>query len=100
MQLTTSWQKVAEGSSYTSSTSVSAITRLYLKYGNRSDSDNRDTIYWEIRAVASAYSYGYGFDESYSIVLDGSTKASGTYREGTWPGDPVTTSERTLVSGN
>lgn len=100
MELTTSWQKAAEGSQQIPGYTVNAITRLYLKYGNRSTSENKDTIYWEIRAVSDSGDYGYGYDEPYSIVLDGVTKASGNYREGSYPGDPVTTTERVLVSGN
>lgn len=98
--LTTSWQKLAEGSATTGSSSVNAINRLYLRYDGRDTANNKDTIYWEIRAVASAYSYGYGYDENYSIKDGSTTKASGTYREGSWPSDPVTTSERVLASGS
>ena len=101
MELSTSWKKAAEGS-YTipGDYPVEANTRLYLKYGDRDSSANTDVIYWEIRAAATSGSYGYGYDESYSLKDGNTTRASGSYREGSWPGDPVTTSERTLASGN
>ena len=101
MQLTTSWQKAAEGVyEKIEGTNVDAITRLYLKYGNRSESNNRDTIYFEIRAVASTAYYGYGDSESYSIYDGSNLRANGSYTEGSYPSDPVTTTERVVASGN
>ena len=105
MELTTSWQ-YADGGTYNNvgGSNVHANTRLYLRYDNRDISNNRDTIYWQIRAVAtpdkSWATYGYGYDESYSIY-DGSTaRASGVHREGNYPNDLVTNTERVVASGS
>ena len=105
MQLTTSWQ-YADGGTYNNvgGSNVHANTRLYLRYDDRDTANNRDTIYWQIRAVAtpdkSWATYGYGYDESYSIY-DGSTcRASGVHREGNYPNDVVTSTERVVASGS
>ena len=105
MELTTSWQ-YADGGTYNNvgGSNVHANTRLYLRYDDRDTANNRDTIYWQIRAVAtpdkSWATYGYGYDESYSIY-DGSTcRASGVHREGNYPNDPVGNTERVVASGS
>lgn len=106
MELTTSWQRVAEGTYYNvNGSNVHANTRLYMKYGNRSTSENKDTIYWEIRCAAtpenkSWATYGYGYDESYSIYDGNTWRASGTYREGSYPSDIVTNTEKLCTSGS
>ena len=106
MELTTSWQRVAEGTYYNvNGSNVHANTRLYMKYGDRNTGENRDTIYWEIRCAAtpenkSWATYGYGYDEGYSIYDGNTWRASGTYREGSWPSDIVTNTEKLCASGS
>ena len=51
MDLTTSFQKVAEVSTKVTS-NVTGYLRLYLKYGDRDIANNQDTIYYEIRQYA------------------------------------------------
>ena len=99
MLLTTSWQRVAEATTRVESTNVYANTRFYVKYGGRDVTNNRHTIYWEFRAIAtpdkSWATYYYNYTKTYSIY-DGSTaRASGSYKEGT-----VNTTEKVIASGS
>lgn len=76
MELTTSWQKVAEAS-YQVTSNITGYLRLYMKYGNRDINNNRDTIYYEIRQLA--YNpYGRYFAWQWDSALDWSIKNGNT----------------------
>jgi len=105
MELTTSWQRVAEATyNNVNGTNVHANTRFYLKRSSTDTTNNRHTIYWEFRAIATPdkdwATYWYGYSKNYSIY-DGSTaRASGTFKEGTSSSDAVNRYERVLASGS
>lgn len=99
MLLTTSWQRVAEATTRVESTNVYANTRFYVKYGGRDVTNNRHTIYWEFRAIAtpdkSWATYYYNYTKTYSIYDGNTARASGSYKEGT-----VNTTEKVIASGS
>lgn len=104
MELTTSWQRVAEATQKVGTSNVYANTRFYLKRSASDITNNRHTIYWEFRVASSPdkdwATYGYGFTKTFSIY-DGSTaRASGSFKEGTYPSDLITPTERVLASGS
>lgn len=101
MDLTTSFQKVAEVSTKVTS-NVTGYLRLYLKYGNRDIANNQDTIYYEIRQ----YAYNpYGNYDAWSwsgslpfSIKNGSTAlASGSYTQSAIKSDGT---EKVRASGS
>lgn len=100
MELTTSWQRVAEATySNVDGSNVHANTRFYLKRSERDIANNSHTIYWEYRAIATPdrdwATYYYNYTKTYSIY-DGSTaRASGSYQEGN-----VNRYEKVIASGS
>lgn len=83
--LTTEFQKVLEASTKVTQ-NVTGYLRLYLKYGGRNETTNKDTIYYEIRQYAAnpygnydAWSWASALP--YNIYLGGTKKTSGTYTQ-------------------
>ena len=100
--LTTEWQKVLEASTKVTS-NVTGYLRLYLKYGGRDETNNKDIVYYEIRQYAynpygNYLAWEWTGDLSWNIKLGTTTKASGSYTQ--TPAIYTDGKERVKVSGN
>lgn len=85
MQLTTEFQKVLEASTKVTS-NVTGYLRLYLKYGGRDVTNNKDIIYYEIRQYAynpygNYLAWEWTGSLAWNIKLGTTTKANGTYTQ-------------------
>lgn len=99
--LTTEFQKVLEASTKVTQ-NVTGYLRLYLKYGGRNETTNKDTIYYEIRQYAAnpygnydAWSWSSAL--AWNIYLGGTKKTSGTYTQSAIKSDGK---EKVRVSGS
>lgn len=99
--LTTEFQKVLEASTKVTQ-NVTGYLRLYLKYGGRNETTNKDTIYYEIRQYAynpygnyDAWSWSSAL--AWNIYLDGTKKTSGTYTQSAIKSDGT---EKVRASGS
>ena len=102
MQLTTEFQKVLETSTKVTQ-NVTGYLRLYLKYGGRDETNNKDIIYYEIRQYAynpygNYLAWEWTGDLAWNIKLGTTTKASGTYKQ--TPAIYTDGKERVRVSGS
>lgn len=102
MQLTTEFQKVLEASTKVTQ-NVTGYLRLYLKYGGRDETNNKDIIYYEIRQYAynpygNYLAWEWTGDLAWNIKLGTTTKASGTYKQ--TPAIYTDGKERVRVSGS
>lgn len=83
--LTPEWQKVLEASTKVTS-NVTGYLRLYMKYGGRDETNNKDIVYYEIRQYAynpygNYLAWEWSGDLDWNIKLGTTTKASGTYKQ-------------------
>ena len=102
MQLTTEFQKVLETSTKVTQ-NVTGYLRLYLKYGGRDETNNKDIIYYEIRQYAynpygNYLAWEWTGDLAWNIKLGTTTKANGTYKQ--TPAIYSDGRERVRVSGS
>lgn len=85
MQLTTEFQKVLEASTKVTQ-NVTGYLRLYLKYGDRDVTNNKDIIYYEIRQYAynpygNYLGWEYAGNLAWNIKLGTTIKTNGTYKQ-------------------
>ena len=100
--LTTEWQKVLEASTKVTS-NITGYLRLYLKYGGRDVTNNKDIIYYEIRQYAynpygNYLAWEWTGSLAWNIKLGTTTKANGTYTQ--TPAIYTDGNERVKVSGS